>query len=377
MKKVSWKPVKPQTIYFLSVDEFTEFMGLGTSARSKLRLIGKYEPKLKKLPISNRSLDNLAKDGISYKLARKTAWVIFRCIYKVHNKKLLTSVRPFFKKTRKTDVIYSWLSGLKGWEISSRNDDIQLLYAFFEFRNQQYKPLKLFIDSSPELNKDNPYKLLQKFYSIALPQTLLTKKDQFIIQSGVAKLKKGESEDQYDQECVVKFLYDFHLSLFATIDLVILSNCQITSDYDQGLLTVIFEQQGSTYFSKLLNYMKVKLQISNAKLAQYIPINRDESEPLSTSLQEAQNNTLNKWHKGDWQPESETLIKFFESFEGGGDYLPIFILSKICLALDKNVKKQPNIASAFQATFSSENYSKYFIYYKEKLPLIAASKEAS
>ena len=54
MKKVSWKPVKPQTIYFLSVDEFTEFMGLGTSARSKLRLIGKYEPKLKKLRSEER-----------------------------------------------------------------------------------------------------------------------------------------------------------------------------------------------------------------------------------------------------------------------------------------------------------------------------------
>ena len=383
LKKVSWKPVKPQTIYFPSVDEFTEFMGLGTSARSKLRFMGfetrdskKKQPKLKVLPISKRSLDNLAKDGISPKLARKTAWVIFRYVYKVHNKKLLTSSRPFFKKTRKTDIIELWLSSLKGWELGNKNknDDIQLLYAFFEFRNQQYKPLKLFLDSSPVLNKENKEKLLQRYYSITLPQTLLTQKEQFTVQNCVAKLKKGESEDQYDQECVVKFLYDFYLSLFATIDLVILSNYQITSGYEHGLLTVIFEQQGSTYFSKLLNHMKVKLQISNAKLAQHIPINRDESKPLSTSLQEAQNNTLNEWHKGDWQPKSETLIKFFESFEGGDDYLPILILSKICLALDTNVKKQPYLASAFQATFSSENYSKYFLYYKEKLPLIAASK---
>jgi hypothetical protein len=371
LKKVSWKPVKPQTIYFLSVDEFTEFMGLGTSARSKLRLIGKYEPKLKKLPISNRSLDNLAKDGISYKLARKTAWVIFRCIYKVHNKKLLTSVRPFFKKTRKTDVIYSWLSGLKGWEISSRNDDIQLLYAFFEFRNQQYKPLKLFIDSSP---KGNQYELAQRFYSIALPQTLLTEKEQFTIQNCVAKLKKGESGDQYDQECVVKFLYDFHLSLFATIDLVILSNLQITDDYEQGLLTMIFEQQGSTYFSKLLNGIKENLQISNASLAQHVPIGRDESKLISTSIQDAKKNTLRKWRNGKTKPESETLIKFFESLRKDSDFLPMLILSKICLALDKQIKKNPEIASAFQATFSSENYSKYFLYYKKKLPLMAVSE---
>jgi hypothetical protein len=369
LKKVIWKPVKPQTIYFLSVDEFAEFMGLGTSALSKLGFIAKYEPKLKELSISKRSLVNLGNDGIKPKLARKIFRDILRIIYEKNLK--ITSFRPFFKKTRKTDVIHSWLSCLNGWEKSQKNDDIQLLYAFLEFRNLQYKPLKLFIDSSP---KGNQYELAQRFYSIALPQTLLTEKEQFTIQNCVAKLKKGESGDQYDQECVVKFLYDFHLSLFATIDLVILSNLQITDDYEQGLLTMIFEQQGSTYFSKLLNGIKENLQISNASLAQHVPIGRDESKLISTSIQDAKKNTLRKWRNGKTKPESETLIKFFESLRKDSDFLPMLILSKICLALDKQIKKNPEIASAFQATFSSENYSKYFLYYKKKLPLMAVSE---
>ncbi|MGR5299118.1 hypothetical protein ACPV5U_27355 [Vibrio mediterranei] len=371
-EKVSFKPVKPQTLYFPSIDEFAEFMGWGTSARYKL---GLFETEIGKLPISKRSMDNLGNRGISPKLARRIIWPIFRFL---HKKGLLAQLTWFPKRIRKNDVIHFWISFLKGFEMSDEALDIQLLYAFFEFRNQQYQPVKQFLDSSPPLSKGNQEELRRRFYSIALPRTLLTPNERFTVQNltqHLDRLKKGESVEQYEVDCLIKWYHDFHLSLFATIDLTILNNFQTKRNYDQGLLTVIFKQQGATYFSKLLTYLKEILQISDYELALHIPIDRDQSKPLSTSLQEAQKSTLQDWRSGLTKPTSQTLVRFYESFWEDYYYFPILVYSKICLALDRQVDKQriPTVANAFKTTFTAENYSEYFLYYKEKLPVMAAS----
>ncbi|WP_155362348.1 hypothetical protein [Vibrio nigripulchritudo] len=321
-------------------------------------------------------MDNLGKGGISIKLARRTIWPIIRFL---HKKKLLAQLPRFPGKMRTNDVIHFWKASLKGFEISSDTLDIQILYSFLKFRNQQYRPVRLFLDSAPPLSEENQEVLLQKFYNIALPQTLMTPNEQLTVQiltQQLDRLRKGEHVEQYEYDCLIKWYHDFHLSLFAAIDLTILSNVQTERNYEQGILTVIFKQQGVTYFSKLLTYLNKTMKISDYELAKYIPIDRDESKPLSTSLLEAQKNTLREWRSGSTKPTNQTLMKFYRSFGEDYDYLPIFVVSIICLALDRQINKQyaPGIISAFKTMFSAENYSHYFSYYKEKLPLMTASE---
>ena len=61
-EKVTLKPILPKTIYFPSVDEFAQFLGLGVSARSKARIFKDLLPF--DIGISSRSLDNLGNQGI-------------------------------------------------------------------------------------------------------------------------------------------------------------------------------------------------------------------------------------------------------------------------------------------------------------------------
>lgn len=368
-EKVTLKPITPNTIYFPSTDEFAQFLGMETSARSKAstmrQLLGC------DLKISNRSLDNLGSVGIKEKTARKAGWPILRFMFQ---KGLLGYFKEIPNKISKSEVLYAWIMPLKGFKQANKSINLDLLHAFFKYRNELYQPIKALYDSSPKLTDDNQQELLTSYYRTALPQTLLSEEEQNelyrVITSGDIEGETTESTRKFLQY----WTYDFHLSLMATLDLTILHNADIVDKYNCGIFGRLFTKEGATYFSKLLTHLNDVSGYNDYQLARFIPIKRKCHHEHTTSLYEAQSNTLRKWRSGKTKPETNTITCFFENVNSEAYSLPIVLVATLCLALDrqfKNVKDSP-WKEGFLATFSAKRYEIYFQHFKKKLPELAA-----
>lgn len=368
-KKVTLKPITPKTIYFPSTDEFSQFLDIGTSARSKANTMSKLLGC--DLNISNRSLDNLGSVGIKEKTARKAGWPILRFMSQTG---LLRYFKEIPKKISKNEVFYAWIMPLKGFKHANKNINLDCLHVFFEHRNELYQPIKQCIDSSPKLTADNQTELLTSFYQLALSKTLLTEEEQSelcrVIASGDIEGKATENTRRFVQY----WTYDFHLSLMVALDLTMLYNADKVDKYNCGIFGHIFMKEGATYFSQFLNHFNDINGFNDYQLARFIPIKRESDHEHTTSLHEAQSNTLKKWRSGKTKPETETITRFFENVDSEAYTLPIVLVATLCLALDRQLEnvKDSLWEDGFLATFSAKRYETYFKHFKKKLPELAA-----
>ncbi|KJR29099.1 hypothetical protein [Vibrio sp. S234-5] len=368
-EKVTLKPITPNTIYFPSLDEFALFLGFGVSARSKARILK--EQLSLDLKVSERSLDNLGSKGISEKKARLASWPILRFLFQ---KGLFLFFKELPKDVRATDVIHTWLIMLRSFNHEQPYINLQPLHSFLNHRDQLYQPIKHFIDTMPKLTTDNQTELLVSFYQLALPKTLLSQEEQKEILRLVASDDMNREENGTNRLCIQYWFYDFHLSLMAALDVTILDNFNLVSEYEYGIFSHVFKKDGATYLSKLLNHLIEKMDFRYCQLAKFIPIKRERESECETSMFEAQTKTLKEWRSGKTHPTNKTLIKFFENIDTESYALPILLVAMICIGLDKRLK-DPKIkpwTEEFQSTFSAERYAIYFEHFKNKLPELAA-----
>lgn len=368
-KKVTLKPIMPNTVYFPSTDEFSQFLGIGTSARSKANTMSKLLGC--DLKISNSSLDNLGSVGIKEKTARKAGWPILRFMSQTG---LLRYFKEIPKKISKNEVFYAWIMPLKGFKHANKSVNLDCLHAFFEHRNELYQPIKQFIDSSPKLTADNQTELLTSFYQLALPKTLLTEEEQNELYRVIASGDIEGEATENTRRFVQYWTYDFHLSLMAALDLTILHNADIVDKYHSGIFGHILMKDGATYFSQFLNHFNEVSGFNDHRLARSIPIDRASDHEHTTLLHEAQSNTLKKWRSGKTKPEAKTITRFFDKVNSEAYSFPLVLVAKLCLALDRqleNVKGSP-WEEGFLATFSAKRYETYFKHFKKKLPELAA-----
>lgn len=368
-KKVTLKPITPNTIYFPSTDEFAQFLGMGTSARAKANIFKGLLPS--ELRISPRSLDNLGKQGIKEKTARRAAWPVLRFLFK---NGLLQYFKGLPKVFRTTEVIYAWRMPLLTFNHINSGINLKLMHSFLDYRNELYQPIKQFIDSSPKLTADNQTELLTSFYQLALPKTLLTEEEQNELYRVIASGDIEGETTENTRRFVQYWTYDFHLSLMAALDITILHNADIVDKYHCGIFGHILMKDGATYFSRLLNHFNEISGFNDYQLARFIPIDRASDHEHTTLLHEAKSNTLKKWRSGKTKPETKTITCFFENVNSEAYSLPIVLVAKLCLALDRqleNVKGSP-WEEGFLATFSAKRYEIYFQHFKKKLPELAA-----
>ncbi|MEZ9950766.1 hypothetical protein AB4376_18755 [Vibrio breoganii] len=360
-KKIKLKPIKPHTLYFLSIDEFAEFLGINVSARSKLNW---YEAVMGKLRISDRSKDNLGRAGISPRLAMRVMRPILRFMYK---KNLLRNLKKYPRNIEINDVIHAWLSALESFSMEDKYLDTHLLVKFLEDRNEKYQDIKIFIDDAPTLTPENEAQLLTQYFSLMATKTLLNSEEQ---QAALKIVKRKNKEvlnlSDFHKTSFFKLIFDFHLSIYSVIDLILLSSFHKVEEYQSGFFSTLFDVEGETYFGKLLNHITAHTDSSDYKLAKYIQIKRKEEQERNSTIHEVQLSTLQDWKSGKTKPTPSTLKKFYECIADDSDeefdYLPVIIISMLCIALDKKCDslKTASDLTAFKAVFSTESYTRYF-----------------
>lgn len=360
MKKVTLKPNRPQTVFFPSPDEFVEFMGGKVSARSKVMLFEKACDV--KVDISKRSLDNLSTVGISKKLAVKTTWPFMRYL---RNLGVFPILKQLDNQKYKIDVYPSWKAALDWMDFHYKGEvDLSLIYRFFKDREESYVPLKKHILSS-ELMEDNCKELLFEYVKISLPKTRLTINEQEVVLS-VFEVGDYDNLSESANDAVLKWCFDFHVSLIAVFDLTLLHHIQQQDNVPSGVMSNIFASKGKTYFGKLIEYVACLGNTSKYRLAELVPIDREASSSSGVTLDEAQRSTLKDWCSGKTKPTFNTLCDFFEPLMAEGQSFPMVCYAMLCIALDKQKEAKQTDADtkSFVNVFSEENYSDYFIHYR-------------
>ncbi len=172
--RVVINPILAHNPFLKSPDEVAKLFGMQISARSKVKQLARI---LKQdIQLSDRSLDNLGKNGISKRLAETRIYPIFQSMQDY----LGFDDSDLFSEDIKVSGIHSlWSDSIKIFFASARFSEQQMLLfqpliAFIERRCDEYRPQKEWVERNRGMNKKEAVSHLSEFYQSILDKTLLS-----------------------------------------------------------------------------------------------------------------------------------------------------------------------------------------------------------
>lgn len=387
MDKFQFKPLKTQQFFIPSITEVSEFLGFSSSPRQLLKWLAQITNTSQHLP-SNRSLDNIAKNGIKWSTIRPFIWSSIRSLYQsgVLVPKLM---RPNLPPNQKTfsqlelsfiaweSCISNFIYGLKS---SAPDMEIPLISHFIEQRINQYRPTSDIISNFKASSKNElDHETFISFFESFLPHTLLTDEEQNRVRYLLSKVHIASASQQQISLDITQeelknlkpilslFQNDFYLSLFAVFDITLLNDTQNIDTYPNGLIGKILMQESNTFLGKFFMGMKNGWKINYSDIAEYIPLPNSEFKRNGASKLDIQIERFKEWRSGKSLPSNKTLMNFFDAIsrsEKFSQFNSVILCNYaiLMLSLDRQAKSVPSIEMAF----TRDNYQRYFKYYKKK-----------
>ncbi|HFQ5190147.1 TPA: hypothetical protein ACGUWU_002606, partial [Vibrio vulnificus] len=146
-----------------SPDEVSEFLGLPVSPREKIKWLNASVVK-SKLP-TDRTLDNISKDGIRWTSIRQFAWQLAKVFVR---KGLTFNVSHSDGGIHKADLSFWWSHTLKGVQqgLSSTSSELNigLLVSYIDRRCAAYQRQLAFMLDAPDINENNQNELISGYY---------------------------------------------------------------------------------------------------------------------------------------------------------------------------------------------------------------------
>lgn len=370
-EKVVIKPIFIRNPFLKTPDEVIELFGLSTSIRSQFKLISR----LMKLDVtvSDRSLDNLSRKGISERKATE----IFEPILTVIEDRLKGKIDTIIPDgARTSDIHLLWPAAIKlfmcGAQFTQQEQNcLQPLKRFLERRCREYLPQSEWYSKFGEMDNKARLRHLPDFYLPVIDKMLLDSTEKNIVMKILSTKALGEKIEVEKNEALALGLFsqDFNLSLFASLDLVAKNFAFLFFNDEkkvhESFLKQILAVEGQCYFGKLLSLIKSKTGCTYKKLAQLIPVQFQSTDSGRTEL-EIKIERLKEWRKGKTKPSFKVLDEFFSHFSNE-DQMPLFIYGHICLAIDRLIGKYKSVGDRklLQNVYSPENYIRYYTKEKE------------
>ncbi|MCG9752500.1 hypothetical protein L1D54_18660 [Vibrio brasiliensis] len=395
MKKISLKPLRSYNPFFPTPDEFAEFMGANVSARNKVKTLA---PLMGiKITITDRSLDNLGKTGISLKTASTLIDNVLTFLRRIN-----LNFPNLFKLRRlmAADVGIYWEQAIKGYRCSqdrSGNElDLNLAYIgnFIATRQCDIQPQLDILRKHKGTKSPPDFELLVEFYSPVLPKTCLTTKEQeTVLNIFKYGLHHGKLVPEHEAALAL-FINDFNLSLLATVDHTLIDYyerylqeqgiCVSSASKwpSTGIIYDVFSQEGMTYFDRFISYLKWLSGKSYAELAEAVPVTRSgkqkgeedlDANDSGRLLLDIQKETLKDWRRGKTRPSIEKLNGFFDELKLLNTF-DLTLYGVIFVGIDKYIAKvvktnQSNtqMKETLEQVFNEEHYKRHYDKWK-KLP---------
>lgn len=379
--KVFIRPILNRNPFLKSPDEVCQLFGFPMSARSRVKLVAHMLEQ--EVGLSDRSLDNLGKKGISRRLAETSLYPIFQSMQDY----LDLDDSDFISEDIKTfDMHPLWSETIKVFFASARLSEeqelcFQPLRAFIERRCDEYRPQKEWFEHNCGMNKEDAISYLSEFYRPVLDKTMLNSVQQDRIIKVFDRTAPGvELEiDDSEVEAFAYLTHDFNLSFFAALELSLRNIARwhgAIEKNNKSFLTQMMAIDGKCYFDRFIGLIKKKSDLTYKDLAKFIPIDFNENASGRTRG-DAQLERLKEWRKGKVRPSWKVLDEYFSYFDPS-DQLPLMLFGFICQAIDRIMESKElsdKDRVVMQRVYSEENYSRY--YEKEKAAALTAAEGAT
>lgn len=365
-KKVILWPVYTHNPILPSVDEAAEFCGLEVSAREKVRWLERMTGQ--KFAISNGSLDNLGKKGISNRLFYRAVKPFWRELRSRGFK--LGGALDHFKGVRADDSAKMWLHLLTCFEqgVSNAGDelDIRSLYQLIHERDVFNQHFLAFRQRIPRGKRRVTPEMVAEGIPLILKPMLLTECEKETLLR-LVEVSSNRTDAILLNNIEFNLMnYDFYLSLFATVDLTLVRHHNREENYPNGLLGAVLEHKEKCFFGKFMAYLKGFTGKSYYELANSIPIN-ERDKKAGGDIAESQKDTMKAWRRGKVKPSWDKLDAFFANLAPRYDTRPVMIIAWFCLAIDRQVSnrvgkgfKQEEVCGLFEQVFEYDIYARYY-----------------
>lgn len=372
--KIVIKPLRINNPFMKTYDEVCSLFGIPTSIRQRIKFLAKESNQ--GVRITDRSLDNLAKKGLSEKVITNSVLTIIDEYMAQHPEfavvdKLSCTIQP------QSIVIDTWrvlFEGLKAamvvesFDRASVDSLLQPLMAFIERRWEESLGMREWAKQHHDLDEKEFRLNITSFFSTFINKTRLSEEEVNHTMSGMTKYAQGRENEISTEELYALYLskQDFTLSLFATLDLIAsnIRNFELGADAaaitnDGGFLTEILRQNSPCYFGRFIELLKRNSGKSYQAMATRIPT-AFKGGSSGRTKQEAQLERLKEWRKGKARPSDKSFMAFCLQFKPY-DYYPLMILGHICLSIDK-MWSAANEADRvlIEKMYTPENYLKYW-----------------
>ncbi|NOI32199.1 hypothetical protein F0238_24680 [Vibrio coralliilyticus] len=345
-----------------SPDEVSEFLGLPVSPREKIKWLNASVVK-SKLP-TDRTLDNISKEGIRWKSIRQFAWQLARVFVR---KGWSLNVSFPDGGIHKADLSFWWSHTLKGVQqgLSSTSGELNLglLVSYIDRRCAAYQKQLAFMQDAPGINECNQSELISGYYLPALDFTLLSEPEKVLVKNWLKS--PSESASQETEQAMLCFCHDFWLSLMSVIDAIFLEDWDkhheeyTPSSYARqyGVFGQVFKRQESTFLGKFFGLLKEQTNQSYAQLSEYVALPFSEHERNGVLKRDVQQDRFKEWRSGKSLPSVKALSTFFDNMDVGRQGTDLLVYALFMRALDKEG------GCALPDIYTTNRYQRYFQHY--------------
>lgn len=352
-----------------SVEEVLTFLGLGSSYRNLVKYISKVNGAT--IPVSDSTLDNIHKSGISPKSAKKVFSFIFDELDICESDFLdLEPQEPVVK----FDTTYEWRGLIRGSELHNVKMYDKAYYVSYikERICTEQQALEVW-----KQDTQVQHVRASNYFKIGLDNSLLSGLEisAFLqAQKRVLDVDIATSISSDDIQAIMRYKLDFYLSLLASFDVTILNKILVEggcteSDMEEalkwpknGIFYEIFSFYGKCHFDCFLCYIAKLLGIEVGALAKFIDIDRRDSGE-GVTLDMARTHRLKEWRKGDTKPGFARIENFiYEAFNRDG--FDFAVIGFLCEMMDRLYYEVQGIN--WNELVNSQIYKKYYQYHKSK-----------
>ncbi|ASJ39690.1 hypothetical protein [Vibrio vulnificus] len=345
-----------------SPDEVSEFLGLPVSPREKIKWLNASVVK-SKLP-TDRTLDNISKDGIRWTSIRQFAWQLARVFVR---KGWTFDLSLSNGGIHKADLSFWWSNTLKGIQqgLSSTSSELNigLLVSYIDRRCAAYQRQLAFMLDAPNINENNQNELISGYYLPVLDFTLLSEREKALVKNWLKS--PSEFTSQETEQAMLCFYHDFWLSLMSVIDAMFLEDWDkhyeeyTPSVYAQqyGVFGQVFNREERTFLGKFFGLIKEQTNQTYAQLSEYVALPFSEHERNGLLKRDVQQARFKEWRSGKSLPSVEALSTFFANMDAGRQGVDLLIYALFMRALDK-------VGSSFLPDiYTTSRYQRYFQHY--------------
>ncbi|MGD8173937.1 hypothetical protein ACQEXU_20045 [Vibrio sp. TRT 21S02] len=345
-----------------SPDEVSEFLGLPVSPREKIKWLNASVVK-SNLP-TDRTLDNISKEGIRWKSIRQFAWQLARVFVR---KGWSFNVSLPDGGIHKADLSFWWSHTLRGVQqgLSSTSGElnVELLVSYIDRRCVAYQRQLAFMQNAPGINENNQNELISGYYLPVLDFTLLSEQEKALVKNWLKSPSELASKET--EHAMLCFCHDFWLSLMSVIDAMFLEDWD--KHYEEytpsvhaqqyGVFGQVFNREERTFLSKFFGLIKAQTNQTYAQLSEYVVLPVSEYERNGLLKRDVQQARFKEWRSGKSLPSVEALSTFFANMDAGRQGADLLIYALFMRALDKVGSR------SLSDIYTTSRYQRYFQHY--------------